>query len=364
MPAPNEATIENPPVDNAADLMAAMDKGVAEATGELPADVPEPEPVPEPTPEPAPAPEGEPAPTPTPVDGEPTPTPEPAERPSDQFGELPKDAKADTKERFDKMREGYDALHKEHAPIKAALEQAGIKDVAEIPKLAERAKVGEDMVAMVTETGATPQQYGQALDYLADITAFATKGDTKAGERAFQTMQAELQVLAKALGKEVPGIHDPLAGHADLLAAVEAGEVSRKWALETAAARDKSAVAEHRHQATEQQTQAQQAQAKAVQELVEFDQAKAATDPTYVQKRPILNNLVANIRATLPPAKWRKATEDAYAAIVLPTAAAPVPRTEPKPPPGPMRPNGPRPTMAPQYDNPMDAMEAGIKAAG
>jgi len=370
MPTPTEGTIEKPPVDNAADLLAAMDAGIAVADGNPLPDAPEPVSTGEPAIDDATPPIDPPADAATPPGDAATPPAEtpPAEtppteeeRPSAQFGDLPAGTKAETTERFNKMREGYDALHKEHATVKAALDAAGIKDVSTLPQVFERAKIGDDMLAMVGETGANAQQYGQALGYLTDINAFATKGDKAAGERALATMQQEIQVLAKALGKPIEGIHDPLQGHPDLLAAVESGEVSRKWATETAAARDREATAEHRRTTAERTTAAQNDEQAAVQFLRDFDAQRRADDPRYAEKRPILDGLVTTIRSTLPPSKWKEATERAYSAIVLP--AAPAPAAAAKPPPGPVRPNGPRPTMAPQYDNPLDALDAGIKAA-
>ena len=368
MPTPTTGTIETPPVDNAADLLAAMDAGIAVADGAQPPDAPEPVATAEPavdevTPPAAEAtpPEGE-TPPADPATAPPAAETPPAEEsPSAQFGELPTGTKAETAERFNKMREGYDALHKEYAPVKAAMEAAGIRDVAQLPQLFERAKVAEDMIGMVTETGASPQQYGQALDYLSDITAFAQKGDKAAGERAFATMQGELQVLAKALGKEVTGIHDPIAGHPDLQAAVESGEVSRKWALETAAARDREATDANRRTVNEQANAQRTELQKANDWINSFDADRTKNDPQYAQKRPILDGLVNTIKHTLPPEKWQEATERAYRAIVLP--AAPVAAAQPaKPPPGPVRPNGPRPTMQPTFDDPLAAMDAGIQA--
>lgn len=365
MPTPITGTIETPPVDNQAALLSAMDAGIAVADGNQPPDAPEPVAAAEPAvddvtpPEGATTPEVE-APPVDPATAPPAETPTtPEESPSAQFGDLPAGTKAETTERFNKMREGYDALHKEHAAVKTALDAAGIKDVAALPQIFERAKVAEDMIGMVTETGASPQQYGQALDYLSDITKFATKGDKAAGERAFATMQGELAVLAKALGKPVEGIHDPIAGHPDLQAAVESGEVSKKWALETAAARDREATESNRRAVNEQTNTAQTEQAQAVQFLRDFDADRRANDPQYAQKRPILDGLVQTIRETLPASKWKAATERAYASIQLPAAPPP---PAPKPPPGPVRPNGPRPTMQPTYDDPLAAMDAGIEA--
>lgn len=258
---------------------------------------------------------------------------------------------------------------KELAPIRDALKAAGIEDVAKLPDVVKRAEAGDFLFDEISKTGTSPEQYGMALDYLT-LIAKAGQGDTTAGEQAWQYMSKEIAVLAKMLGKEVPGVHDPLANHKDLAAEVEAGDLPRARAIEIAGQRDRSAytdnVQRHQDDTRKAMTQAQQ---EAFAGLQAYDAEMAATDPGYLAKRDILQVHVNKIMANYPPREWERRTAIAYSSIKLPaeSAAAPPPAAPAQPAtprPGPMRPSGPRPAMAPQaFDNPMDALNFGIEEA-
>lgn len=249
---------------------------------------------------------------------------------------------------------------KELAPLRDALKTAGVEDITELPRLVERAKAADDIVGMVMETGATSEQYGMTLDYLR-LANQAARGDRKAAEQAFELMQGEMQVLARVLGREIPGIHDPLQGHADLQAAVEAGELTRERAAEVANARYQTQATQQAQQTQAEQQRAQFEQQQGVQQLVAFDTQMQA-DPAYVAKRPILNAMVANIRATLPPAQWLAATQQAYATI--PDVPAPVAAPSQPAAPTPVRPSGPTGSLKPAtFDSVEDALEFGLKQA-
>ncbi len=240
---------------------------------------------------------------------------------------------------------------KQLAPIREQLKAAGVEDVAELPKVIERAKAADDLIGMVTETGATPDQYGMSLDYLKLANA-ASRGDMKAAEQALELVMAEAATWAKALGRELPGVHDPLAGHDDLAEAVENGDMDRKHAVELAAARERAQAIQQHQQQTSQQQQAEVAQQQARQQLVQWDQ-QMAQDPSYQAKRPMLDAMVRNIRATLPPDQWLAATQQAYASI--PDVAPPQPR---EPAPSPVRASGPRGGLAPKkFDSVEDALD-------
>lgn len=379
MPMPNEILNQPDGLDDDADILAQMDAGIAKAD-EL-----------EPSREPAAPVEEEIKPDVDLVDETIQPgdakldteaKPDEAAKPAD---EKPAEVKPDEQPDNDKAIEeeiagyklsekaserfrGMAAEIKELAPIKEELTKLGIKSVAELPVLAQRAQIGDDMVSMIRETGANADQYGMTLDYLGLITA-ASNGDMTAAEKAFAIATKEIGVLATMLGKEIPGVHDPLAAHADLKGAVESGDMTRAYALEVAKSRTQSTIHAGVAQRTreqqaeaQRQTEAQQAQQQGVAFLTRFDAEMQASDPSYVAKRPILNAMVANIRKTLPPSEWEKETRAAYA--MIPTQAAPATTTATKlPPVGPVRPTGPRATMVPEYDDPMQALDAGISDA-
>lgn len=359
------------PTDAAADAMAALDAGIASADEGAPAAEPiseppiveappaaaEQPPATEPTLE-APAGEAPPA-------GE---TPPAGEQPPAAHPDADTEAEITALGLKDKTAERFRTLAsevKELAPIRDALKAAGIDDAARLPELVQRAAVGEDMVKMVVETGANADQYGMALDYLG-LIGKAQKGDMAAAGQAYDVMAKELSVLAQMLGKEVPGVHDPLAGHADLRAEVEAGDLPRARALEIAATRAQgqySTAAQRQQQESERA--AEQAEQAGITWLQQFDADAKAQDPDYLAKRPALNEAVAQIRTTMHPSKWPEATALAYARIKAPTpaAASAAPAAASMPRPGPMRPAGPRPAMAPAFDDPMKALEYGIDSA-
>ena len=338
-----------PTLDEA--LSTALDEGIAEATpaGEPPAEQPEGEQQ-EPDATDGKAEEG------TPKDGKPE-----GDKPAEGKPEDDAAKEADTLGLKGKANERFVAMANEIktlAPLKAALEQAGIKDVAELPTLVKHAKDGADLVEMVKGTGASPDQFGQTLDYLALVTK-AGAGDRQAAEQAFAVIESEYQALAKVLGKEVPGVHDPLAEYPDLQKDVEGGDVTRERALEIAQARTAAKVqqeARARQQQTTEQTTAQQRAIDEGRAALNALEAKLQADPHYAAKKPALIAKLGEIRQKFAPDQWAYAAELAYAAIPNPQPA--------KPPPSAIRPGGPRPAMAPAvFENPEDALEAGIAAA-
>lgn len=366
------------PTDQPADVMAALDAGIAAADAET-APAAEAAPVETPPADATTPPADEPNAAP-PADGQPPAQPQEGAPPAD--GQPPAAAEGDQqpdadteaeiaslglKEKSAERFRGMAAEIKELAPLREAMKAAGIEDVARLPELVQRSKVGEDMVQMVVETGASPEQYGMALDYLG-LIGKAQQGDLVAAEKAYTTMTGELAALAKLLGKEVPGVHDPLANHQDLRAEVEAGDLPRARAVEIAGQRDRAAYTGNvERQRTESQQAAEQAEQRGIEWLKRFDAEMAQEDPSYAAKRPQLNEAVRQIREQYHPSEWAQRTALAYARIQAPAAAAPsvaAPAAPVQPRPGPVRPSGPRPAMDPTtFASPMDALEYGIQQA-
>ncbi|KAK6697071.1 hypothetical protein SNK04_014336 [Fusarium graminearum] len=233
---------------------------------------------------------------------------------------------------------------KELAPIRDALKAAGIEDVAKLPDVVRRAEAGDFLFDEISKTGTSPEQYGMALDYLG-LVAKAGQGDLAAAEKAYEVMGKEYAALAKMLGKEAPGIHDPLAAHADLRAEVEAGDLPRARAIEIAGQRDRAEYTGtvQRHQQETQQA-AQKAEERGIQWLQQFDADMRQEDPAYEAKRPALNEAVRQIRETYHPSEWAQRTALAYARIQAPVAvAAPPHRPASHPAPRPDAPERPAP---------------------
>lgn len=373
------AAPDTTPTDQAADVMAALDAGIAAADAEaapaadaVPADA---APAADADTPPADDPNAAP-----PADGQPPAQPQEGAPPADDQpaaaaeGEPQPDADTEAeiaslglKEKSAERFRGMAAEIKELAPLREAMKAAGIEDVAKLPDVVKRAEAGDFLFEEISKTGTSPEQYGMALEYLG-LIAKAGQGDLVAADRAYTTMAAEMAVLAKMLGKEVPGVHDPLANHQDLRAEVEAGDLTRARAVEIAGQRDRAAyTGSVDRQRTESQQAAEQAEQRGIQWLQQFDAEMAQEDPSYAAKRPQLNEAVRQIREQYHPSEWAQRTALAYARIQAPAAAAPAvaaPAAPVQPRPGPVRPSGPRPAMDPTtFASPMDALEYGIQQA-
>lgn len=255
------------------------------------------------------------------------------------------------------------------APVKDAMEKAGIKDPVafvqqQVPVLLQRSKDFEDMVGMVSATGATPQMYTMMLDYMADAVSGA-QGDLNAAQRAYDRTLKELSVWGKLLGREVPGLVDPLETHTDLKAAVEAGDITRELALKTAQERNANQLMRGRNERTDTANAQQQAQTAGRAALDTLEQQLKAKDADYLRKRDFFLPAVRRIVAKYPPDQWAAEAERAYAEIpALPKAPAPPPPpANTRPLPGPVR-GGARMSVAHVPKDPMEALEMGIEAAG
>lgn len=327
--------------------------------------------------------------------GDEPPAPDPAAaKPEDAGAEPPagepkpaSDAQPDSREATDaeddklaaslkgRTKERFEALSGEVRQYREALDKAGIKDVAELAQIQERAARAEDFTAMVMDTGADGQQFSQALDYLTLVNQ-AKGGNAASAKKALDMLVPAVQALTAISGMDIEVLFgqaaDPLAAHEDLAKAVDQGDMTRKAALEVVAARTQLASRQQAEQQAAEVQQSQQAQQQGIQWLQQFD-AQMAADPTYAGKRPILHALVANIRQTLPPAQWPDAVRRAYASIPTQAPAAP-----PAAPAGTV-PNAPRvkmgavaqpgsggtgASMVQQFTDPMAALEAGLAAAG
>ena len=334
-----------PPADPAEDPMAAMDAGIAAASES---------PTPEPNPDDDSPEAGDPATDKPAVEGDPpaASTDEPA--PDAVEAEIAELKLSDrSAKRFRDLAESEKAL----APIREAAEKAGVS-LDELPTVFERARERDEFIQMVSSTGATPEQFGKLLDYQSTITA-AASGDMKAAEAAFAMLLPEVQALAQLLGKDVAGVADPLSSHDDLKSDVEDGVITRERALEIARSRNRERLQDTRLDEVTQAQRAEKERADGVAWLNSFDANMAASDPTYAAKRPALLAFVETIGQTIPPSKWAAAVQQYYARIPAPAPAPPQ-----KPRPGPVRPHIPPARMEQvAYDNPMDALDAGISAA-
>lgn len=220
----------------------------------------------------------------------------------------------------------------------------------------EKAGRVNDWEQTIASTGTTPEQFGATLVYLTDINS----GDPARMNRAYDTMQNELQVLGKKLGREAPGF-DPLSEHADLAEKVKSGDMDRATAVELIQHRQRGALQQNHHAEQSRAAQAQQAEQQALQDVAALGNQLRTSDPQFLQKFAYLQPTVEIIQATMPPAQWAAAIQQAYQR--LPGVAAPAAA-----PAAPVRPNNPArasaaPAKAATPKDPYAAFDMGVAEA-
>lgn len=186
------------------------------------------------------------------------------------------------------------------------------------------------IVEGIKQTGASPQQYGETLSWL----ALFNSGDASQQEKALELVEGVAEQLATMLGKERK-LSDPLSGHADLTAAVANGHTTRAIAVEMARTRNaanfRTRINTQAQQTAEQTQQAQQQElASAKTELNELEGVLKNADPLYARKKAALVPKLKAEFATIPPAQWAAKFRQMYKAVkVAPAARQQVPQNQP-----------------------------------
>lgn len=189
---------------------------------------------------------------------------------------------------------------------------------------AEKEQVENTLSAIretVQEAGVNAQEFRGLLDY-----AKAVK--TGNLESALQILDMQRAQLAKAMGRELPGI-DLLSGHPDIAAQVQSLELPRDRALELAHAREQQA----QQQAWAREQQAQQAQAQqsaalqqqAIQQIADLGENWAKTDPDYLEKEKVLLKYLPQIRGNFPADMWPRQIQMLYQTLGDARPAVPSP---------------------------------------
>jgi hypothetical protein len=344
-PAPEAPAAPEPaaPVDVQAEALAGLDKGLA-AEAEADASAPVAEPVKADAAKDAPVKD------------------EPKNPPSADEEIKSLNLKDRAAERFKELS----AVRAEYEPIKAMLATEGVKDVGELKQIIDRRKDADFLIEEVSRRVGDSETFSTLLSYGETIRA-ANGGDRAAAEKAHAMLTSELAGLSKMLGKPVQGVYDPLAEHADLMSAVESGELDRKHAEELAGARSankfQADAQAQKQQQTTQHAQVQQESAQANAHVQQLSAKWQAENPRYKEIYPALNVAATRIMRALPPNQWAQAIAEDYAALVAampaPVAAPLVPRAGAVP----LRPTGSRPAMNVVTKDPMEALEQGLAAA-
>lgn len=208
-----------------------------------------------------------------------------------------------------RAQERFRALTQEASEGRAAKAQ-----IAELEGYRERAQRWEEVI---TSTGAPPQEFGFALDILKS----ANTGRREDAERALGMIDEFRAKLATRHGIEAAGV-DPLAGHNDLKKLVEDGDVTRAVALETARLREARKATEQDHNARSEQTAQETAIRTGAAAVDALCGQLKASDPLYAQKFELIQPLIQDLGATLPPAQWVGAFKRLYDNVKVPEPAA------------------------------------------
>jgi hypothetical protein len=156
--------------------------------------------------------------------------------------------------------------------------------------------------------------------------------------RARAILMKELEGVSAALGEPLPG-QNPLKGHDDLVAEVNAKTLTPERAIEIAAQRNRAAaqtrLGQHQQNTQQTQAQAQQAQEQGRASLTTLGKELAAKDGAaeYTRKARIVVDMLQEVIPNLPPKQWVTAFRTAYAKVpAAPKAvAAAKPGLKPQP---------------------------------
>lgn len=182
------------------------------------------------------------------------------------------------------------------------------------------------MVGGIQATGATPEQYGETLSWL----ALFNSGDPAQQVKALELVESVADRLATLLGKDRT-VSDPLKAHADLQEAIRTGKLTQDYAREIARTRNGQTFrTELTNTATQQQQQAQQTQQveqQARNDLTALEDALRSVDgKEYDAIKASIVPILKPVMAALNPAQWKQKFSEAYKAEKDRRAAAAVTR--------------------------------------
>lgn len=237
---------------------------------------------------------------------------------------------------------------------------------ARMKNLYERARKGDELAPVVdqlrawedsiTSTGATPEQFGGAMNYLTLLNS----GKPENLEIAFEQIEGEYLALAKSLGRPTSAGYDPLQDHPDLMKAVnEDFTLERQHALELAAGRNRTKIEQASNQNRQQQDSQQDGIAQGRNALTALETELRVTDPAYAEKLKVLAPALQAMTQTSAPDQWATAARRMFATLNIPAPAAPPAKL-----PGatPMRPTVPGGSHAKPVTDPVDGAFAAMLA--
>ena len=255
-------------------------------------------------------------------------------------------------------------------PVPEGLKEATTKRIHDLIKIGKDATARAEqvsaqfntIVSRVRDTGSTPEQYGQALEYLSLVNSGRREDIIK----ALEFIDGERVALARMAGVPLPGV-SMVADYPDIAAELKAGKITPERAEELAAQRAANEFNSNRQKQTDQQTAQREAHTKAVRaaqaELNAEETRLMKEDPAYKAKRPsVLKIVLPLIRSgRLKPNEWLPEFKRIYKEVAAPAAkpggkpgAKPTPRQ-------PLRATQPAGGQAPAPKTMAEAVELGIQ---
>jgi hypothetical protein len=228
----------------------------------------------------------------------------------------------------------------------------------ELEPLRADAERGRRWEEMVLNTKAPPEQFGNALGYLAAVNS----GDPAQMNKAFDTMVNELGWLAQQLGRELPGVVDPLAAHQDLAQEVQNGYITKDRALELARVRATDARRTEADQRNKQEDEQKRVYDQSMSDVAALNNKLKAEDPDFDRKFQLLLPTLDVIRNNTPPAQWVDAIQRAWKLVPALPPIAPPPAAPVRPRVGamPVRPTGASQSMQRQPKSDIEAFDMGV----
>jgi hypothetical protein len=180
---------------------------------------------------------------------------------------------------------------------------------------AERDQIRSDFDTIVNgikASGSTPEQYGEVISWM----SLFNSPDPQSRMKAYELVNDVADRLATLLNidRQAP---NPIAKHPDLAQAVQAGQITAKYAAEIARTRESNAfksqlTTQQQSQLTQQQQQ-QQEEAQARSGLTAFENEMRASDPLYEQKKAAILPALRAVMSKIPKSQWVETYKAAYA---------------------------------------------------
>jgi len=204
---------------------------------------------------------------------------------------------------------------------------------------------------VISETGASAQEFAQALDYMKMVK----HGDL---DGALRILDDQRRQISLALGRPLPGA-DPLQAFPDLRQRVDAYQMDEHAALEIARMRayQQQLHDSQQHQRAFQQQQAEAAQSRnqAISQIDRMGMTWAKTDPDYATKEAVILKQLPVIAQNYPPQMWAQQVGLLYETL----SSMPMPASTRAAGPAPLRPSG-QSAGARQPTSMLEALEAGL----